>query len=66
MMHVLFERGLEDADYIARHTLGIEQLRERAREYTPERVSAITGIPAETIVVARRALRPRRRRRSFA
>jgi anaerobic selenocysteine-containing dehydrogenase len=50
MMHVLFERGLEDADYIARHTLGIDQLRERAREYTPAHVSAITGIPAEQIV----------------
>ncbi len=50
MMHVLFERGLEDADYIARHTLGIEQLRTRVREYPPEHVSRITGIPAETIV----------------
>ncbi len=50
MMHVLFERGLEDADYIARHTVGIEQLRERAREYSPARVSAITGLPAERIV----------------
>jgi anaerobic selenocysteine-containing dehydrogenase len=50
MMHVLFELGLEDADYIARHTLGIEQLRERAREYSPTRVSAITGIPADRIV----------------
>jgi anaerobic selenocysteine-containing dehydrogenase len=50
MMHVLFERGLEDADYIARHTLGVEQLRERAREYSPARVSAITGIPADRVI----------------
>lgn len=50
MMHVLFERGLEDTDYIARYTTGIEQLRERAREYAPDHVSRITGIPAETIV----------------
>ncbi|HEY9226166.1 MAG TPA: molybdopterin oxidoreductase family protein [Gemmatimonadaceae bacterium] len=50
MMHVLFERGLEDADYIADHTTGIDELRARAREYTPERVSEITGIPADTIV----------------
>lgn len=49
MMHVLFERGLEDSDYIAAHTLGIEQLRQRVREYPLERVSAITGIPIETI-----------------
>ena len=50
IMHVLFDRQLEDADYIARHTLGAEALRERAREYPPERVAAITGIPATRIV----------------
>jgi anaerobic selenocysteine-containing dehydrogenase len=50
MMHVLFELRLEDADYIARHTIGIEQLRARAREYDPRRVSAITGIPPARIV----------------
>jgi anaerobic selenocysteine-containing dehydrogenase len=50
MMHVLFELGLEDDQYIADHTVGIDQLRERVREYSPERVSSITGIPAETIV----------------
>ena len=50
MMHVLFERGLEDAAFIEAHTLGADQLRERVREYSPERVSAITGVPAETIV----------------
>lgn len=50
MMHVLLDRGLQDDEYIAAHTLGFDQLRERAREYTPARVSDITGIPAETIV----------------
>ena len=50
LMHVLLERGLQDDDYIARHTTGFAQLRERAREYPPERVSEITGIPAETII----------------
>ena len=50
MMHVLLERGLQDDDYIASHTLGFDALRERVKEYSPERVSAITGIPPETIV----------------
>jgi anaerobic selenocysteine-containing dehydrogenase len=50
MMHVLFDRGLEDASYMDAYTLGADQLRERAREYSPERVSAITGVPVETIV----------------
>jgi anaerobic selenocysteine-containing dehydrogenase len=50
MMHVVFDRGLEDAAYLDAHTLGADQLRERAGEYSPERVSAITGVPVETIV----------------
>ena len=50
MMHVVLERGLQDDDYIARHTLGFDDLRERVREYPPDVVSRITGIPAATIV----------------
>jgi len=50
MMHVLLERGLQDDEYIAAHTIGFDKLRERAKEYSPERVSAITGIPAETVI----------------
>lgn len=55
IMHVLFEENLQDDDYLARHTLGVEQLRQRACEWSAERTSATTGIPAETIVsLARR------------
>ncbi|HEY9450540.1 MAG TPA: molybdopterin-dependent oxidoreductase, partial [Gemmatimonadaceae bacterium] len=50
MMHVIFAEGLEDGDYLARYTVGVERLRERAKEYPPERVAAITGLPAEVIV----------------
>jgi anaerobic selenocysteine-containing dehydrogenase len=50
MMHVIFAQGLEDRAYMAAHTLGAADLRERAREYPPERVAGITGLPAETIV----------------
>jgi anaerobic selenocysteine-containing dehydrogenase len=50
MMNVLLERELQDDDYIARHTIGFAELRERAREYPPERVARITGIAPETIV----------------
>ncbi|MEP6493203.1 MAG: molybdopterin oxidoreductase family protein [bacterium] len=50
MMHVVLDRGLENRDFIEQHTLGFDQLRERVLEYPPDRVSAITGIPIETIV----------------
>ncbi len=49
MMHVLFAEGLQDDDYLARYTLGADDLRERVREYPPARVAAITGIPEERI-----------------
>jgi anaerobic selenocysteine-containing dehydrogenase len=50
MMHVIFAQNLQDEDYIARHTLGIEHLRRRAAEWTPEKTSRTTGVPVETIV----------------
>jgi molybdopterin guanine dinucleotide-containing S/N-oxide reductase-like protein len=54
LMHVILRDGLEDRAYIAAMTHGIEQLAERAREYTPERVAAWTGLtPAEIEHLAR-------------
>src|SRR5258708_33285978 len=35
MMNVLFDRGLIDDDYVARHTVGIAELRQRAGEHPP-------------------------------
>ena len=49
MMHVLFAEGLADEDYIERYTIGGDQLRARAAEWTPERAATITGISAERI-----------------
>ncbi len=46
MMHVILREGLEDREYIARMTVGFEQLAERVRDYTPERVAAWTGMTA--------------------
>ena len=44
LMHVLIRDELLDHDYIARHTLGFDTLKERARQYPPARVAAICGI----------------------
>ncbi|HWJ36628.1 MAG TPA: molybdopterin oxidoreductase family protein [Steroidobacteraceae bacterium] len=49
LMHVLIRDDLIDRDYIDRHTLGFEQLRDRAREYDPARVAAICGIKADEV-----------------
>jgi anaerobic selenocysteine-containing dehydrogenase len=49
LMHVLIRDGLIDRDYVERHTLGFEGLRERASWYDPARVASICGISAGEI-----------------
>ena len=49
MMHVIIGENLHDADYVAKYTLGFEQLREKVKEYSPERVAEWTGIAAGDI-----------------
>ena len=50
MMHVIINEGLHDADYVARYTVGFDELREKVQEYPPERVAKWTGIAAADIV----------------
>ena len=54
MLHVIFEEGLEDKEYIEKHTEGIEQLRECVKKYTPERVAEICGVDKDLIIQAAR------------
>ena len=55
LMHVIFREGLHDVNWLRQHTIGWEDLRLRTEEYPPERVSAITGVPVQTIeALARR------------
>ena len=49
MMHVIIGENLHDADYVQKYTLGFEQLREKVKEYAPERVAQWTGISAADI-----------------
>ncbi len=54
IMHVLIRDGLIDQEYITRHTLGFEGLRERAAHYDPGTVAGICGVGAEEIVALAR------------
>ena len=55
LMHVIFSEGLHNEPWLEAHSHGWRELRERAAEYPPERVAAITGLPQQTIVdLARR------------
>ncbi|GAB4205144.1 MAG: molybdopterin oxidoreductase family protein [Tibeticola sp.] len=55
LMHELVTHGWLDADYIERHTLGFEPLRDRALQWPPERAAAVCGVPAERIRALARA-----------
>ena len=49
LMHELVVHGWLDADYIDRHTLGWDALRERALLWPPERAAEVCGVPVEQI-----------------
>jgi anaerobic selenocysteine-containing dehydrogenase len=49
LMHVLIRDGLIDGEYVARHSVGFERLRERASEYDPARVASICGVTTQEI-----------------
>lgn len=54
MLYVMLWEDLLDQDYIAAHTSGFNELRATVREYSPETVAAICGVPAADIVTAAR------------
>ena len=49
MMHVIIGENLHDADYVSNYTVGFEELREKVKQYPPERVAQWTGIAADDI-----------------
>jgi len=55
LMHELIVHDWLDHDYIQRHTLGWEGLRERALQWPPERAAAVCGLPVQQIVDLARA-----------
>jgi anaerobic selenocysteine-containing dehydrogenase len=50
MIHVIIKENLVDRDYIDKHTVGYDELAERASTYTPEFAAQETGVPVEDIV----------------
>ena len=52
MLNVLLWEDLIDRDYIAAHTEGWTALRDLVRDYTPEKVADICGLPKDDIIRA--------------
>lgn len=49
MMHTILEEGLQDDEFIARHTEDFGAVREVVARYTPEEAELVTGVPADAI-----------------
>ncbi len=49
LLHVIVTEGLTDAQYIETWTEGFEELRARIQDFSPEKMAAVCGIPAETL-----------------
>jgi anaerobic selenocysteine-containing dehydrogenase len=48
--HVILRENLHDADYVENYSFGFDDLKALVESYTPDRVAAWTGIPADEIV----------------
>src|ERR1035437_841799 len=49
MLNTIITEGLTDDQYIAGYTEGFDDLKERIKEFTPEKMEPICGVPAETL-----------------
>jgi anaerobic selenocysteine-containing dehydrogenase len=49
LSHILIRDGLTDDEFVENWTLGYEEFKEYVKEFTPEKVSGITGIPSKVI-----------------
>jgi formate dehydrogenase major subunit len=49
MMHVIHKNGWHNQEFVEERTEKIEDLLQVLEDYPPEKVAAITGVPAETI-----------------
>ncbi len=52
MIHAIFARGWQDAAYLAARCENVEALRSSLRNFTPDAMAEVTGVPAAAIVEA--------------
>ena len=49
MLHTIITEGLTDRQYIAGFTEGFPELAERIKDFSPEKMEPVCGVPAETL-----------------
>ena len=52
LMHIIIREGWEDKDFIEKRTTGYEGIVETVKDYPPETVARITGVPIEILYEA--------------
>ncbi len=55
MIYAIIEEGLVNADFVRDRTSGFEALKENAKNFSPEAMAPVCGIPADTIREVARA-----------
>ena len=50
--HILIKKGLDDTEFLNQYAEGYDAYKTYVEEFTPERTSEITGVPAELIIKA--------------
>lgn len=50
LINVIISEDLYDKEYVEKHTIGFDKLKEHVQVYTPEYAEEITGIPIDTIL----------------
>jgi len=61
MVKVIIDEGLVNEEFVRTRTTAYDELREAVREYTPDRVESMTGIPKEKLAEAARVYAGSRR-----
>ena len=54
ILHVVLREGLEDREFIEKHTVGFEDVAASVKPYDPRRTAELTGVPPEAIEKAAR------------
>lgn len=49
ILHLLFENGWIDDEYVSKHTVGLEELKATVAEYDPQTVEQVTGVNASQL-----------------
>ncbi len=55
MIHTILDEGLVDQEFVRQRTSGFEALKENAKDFSPEKMAPLCGIPAQTIREVARA-----------